>query len=303
VRSTPALKLKTEIKPKKTARTASVADIYAPRPPVVEEPRRSFPWKTLAAGAALVIGTAAGWPYLSKLPGTAKIAGAVKVLPSSKPAAPAAAAATAPRPKAGTGRIEIETQPSGARVLLDGKPAGETPLALEAVTTGRHTLTFESTAGTIRRTVRVESGKTLTVDVPIYSGWVGIFAPILLEVSANGKSIGTTEEARLMLPPGRHDLKLTNKELGYSVFHSVDIEPGEVSSVTLDPQGVVNVNATPWAEVWIDGRKAGDTPIANLKLRLGVREIVFKHPEYGERRVNVTVKADAPGAVTVNMSR
>jgi hypothetical protein len=303
VRSTPALKLKTEIKPKKTARTPSVADIYAPPPPVAEAPRRSFPWKGVAVAAALAIATAAGWPYLSRLPGAAKIASAAKALPSAQPAAASPVAAGAAPSRPGTGRMEIETQPSGARVLLDGKPAGDTPLSIESVSPGRHTLTFESSAGTIRRTVRVESGKTLTVDVPIYSGWVGIFAPIVLDVSADGKSIGTTDEPRLMLPPGRHDLELTNKALGYSVVHTVDIEPGEVRSVTLDPQGVVNVNATPWAEVWIDGRKAGDTPIANLKLRLGVREILFKHPEFGERRVTVTVKADAPGAVTIDMSR
>jgi hypothetical protein len=302
VSSSPGLKLKAQ--PKKVSKaSSSVADIYSAAP-VVErpQPRGSMPWKSIAAAAALLIGGAAGWPYISKLPATSKIASAAKSLPAgaTAPAKPSAAATPA---KSGTGRIEIETQPAGARVFLDGKPAGETPLAIDSVSVGRHTLTFESSAGTIRRTVRVEAGKTLTVDVPIYSGWVGIFAPIVLDVAANGRSIGTTEESRLMLPPGRHELTLSNKELGYSVIQTVDIEPGEVRSVTLDPQGVVNVNAAPWAEVWIDGRKAGDTPIANLKLPLGAREILFKHPQFGERRVTVTVKANAPGAVTVDMRR
>jgi hypothetical protein len=151
--------------------------------------------------------------------------------------------------------------------------------------------------------VRVEAGRTQKVDVPIYSGWVGIFAPIVLDVATRGQSIGTTEEARLMLPPGRHELTLSNKELGYSTVQTVEIEPGEVRSLTLDPRGSVNVNAIPWAEVWIDGRKVGDTPIANLQLPLGIRDIVFKHPQFGERRTTVTVKANPPAAITVDMGK
>ena len=74
-------------------------------------------------------------------------------------------------------------------------------------------------------------------------------------------------------------------------------------SVTLDPRGTVNLNASPWAEVWIDGRKVGDTPIANLQLPLGIREVIFRHPQFGERRVTVTVKGDAPAAVSVDMHK
>jgi PEGA domain len=84
---------------------------------------------------------------------------------------------------------------------------------------------------------------------------------------------------------------------------SVDIEPGEVRSISLDPRGAVNLNATPWAEVWLDGKKLGDTPIANLNLPLGMSELTFKHPQFGERRVSVTVKGNAPAAVSVDMSK
>jgi hypothetical protein len=249
----------------------------------------------------ILLAWAVGWMFLSQ---ERSVQGSIR-----QPAPAAASAARKPPPPAEkpqrppTGRVQIDTQPSGARVLLDGKPVGETPLSLETVAPGRHTLTLESTAGTIRKLIRVEAGKTLQVDVPIYSGWVGIFAPVVLEVSTEGRVIGTTEEPRLMLPPGRHTLTLTNKELAYTARETVDIEPGEVRSVTLDPRGVVNVNATPWAEVWIDGRKAGDTPIAKLQLPLGAREIVFRHPQFGERRATVTVRAVGPNAVTVDMTR
>ena len=47
---------------------------------------------------------------------------------------------------------------------------------------------------------------------------------------------------------------------------------------------VVNLNALPWAEVWIDGRRIGETPLANIKIPLGDHEAVFRHPQLSERR-------------------
>jgi hypothetical protein len=151
--------------------------------------------------------------------------------------------------------------------------------------------------------VRIEAGRTTRLDVSIFSGWVGIYAPFVVDVVEGGRVIGTTEQPRIMLSPGRHDLTLVNRDLGYSSAQTVDIEPGEVRSVSIDPRGFVNLNASPWAEVWVDGRKAGDTPLANLQLTLGVREITFRHPQLGERRVTVTVKGNGPTAVSVDMNK
>jgi hypothetical protein len=115
--------------------------------------------------------------------------------------------------------------------------------------------------------------------------------------------IGTTEESRLMLSPGKHDLTLVNRELGYRASRTVEIEPGEVRSITLDPRGPASFNASPWAEVFIDGRKVGDTPIANLQLPLGIREVTFRHPQYGERRMPVTVKGDSAAAISIDFTK
>ena len=100
-----------------------------------------------------------------------------------------------------------------------------------------------------------------------------------------------------------HELTLTNRELGYTGVQQVEIEPGEVRSVTVDPRGVVNFNAVPWAEVWLEGRKLGDTPLANQRLPIGTREFVFRHPQYGERKVTVTVRGDQPASVSTDFTR
>ena len=164
-------------------------------------------------------------------------------------------------------------------------------------------VTMAASSGSVRRSIRVDAGKTVTIDVPIFSGWVDVVAPIILDVVEDGKSIGTTEQSRLLLRPGRHELTFSNRDLDYSSTHTVDIEPGEVQRLTLEPTGSANLNATPWAEVWLNGKKIGDTPLANLKLPLGTHEVVFKHPQFGERRVTTTIRANAPVAVSVDMSK
>jgi hypothetical protein len=139
--------------------------------------------------------------------------------------------------------------------------------------------------------------------VPIYSGWVAVFAPITLDISENGRGIGTTEQGRLMLAPGRHQLTFTSREFGYTSVQLVDIEPGEERSITVQPVGEMNLNAIPWAEVWIDGEKAGETPMANHKVPLGTHEILFKNAQFGERRMTSTVTASATANASVDFTK
>jgi hypothetical protein len=247
----------------------------------------------VAAAAAIVIGAIA-------IAGQFWAPHAPNVIAEAPRTAPVTVAAP---PPVTTGTLIVQTQPAGARVLLDGSAVGETPLRIVDVAAGRHVVTLITPTATVRRTVKVEANKELSLDVPVYSGWVAIFAPIVLEVSADGRALGTTDQGRLLLPPGRHTLTVINRDFGYSADHAVEIEAGEVRTLNLQPTGTVNLNALPWAEVWIDGKKAGETPLANLQLPLGNREIVFKHPEFGERKMMTRVTAGEPVAVSVDFSR
>ena len=106
-----------------------------------------------------------------------------------------------------------------------------------------------------------------------------------------------------MLPPGRHELTLSNKDFGFSEVRAVDIEPGASVSVTVQPRGTANINANPWAEVWLDGTKLGETPLAGTPVPLGTREFVFKHPQHGERKVSATIRANAAAQVSVDFTK
>jgi hypothetical protein len=133
-------------------------------------------------------------------------------------------------------------------------------------------------------------------------GTLRILSPITLDVSEEGKRIGTSEETKLSLAPGKHVLTLSNRDLGYTSTQTVQIESAEVTTLKLNPHGSAMLQAMPWAEVWMDGKKLGETPLV-YQLPLGTHEVVFKHPSLGERRVTTTVRANATSSVSVKMGK
>ena len=76
-----------------------------------------------------------------------------------------------------------------------------------------------------------------------------------------------------------------------------------MKTVNIEPRGTVNLNAIPWAEVWLDGQKLGDTPLADTTVPLGLREFVFKNPQLGERKIGATIKATPNPPVVVDFTK
>ena len=67
------------------------------------------------------------------------------------------------------------------------------------------------------------------------------------------------------------------------------------------PNGTLSINAQPWAEVWVDGERVGETPIGNLSRRIGTHEVLFRHPDLGERRETVRSPSESPhGSVSIS---
>ena len=108
----------------------------------------------------------------------------------------------------------------------------------------------------------------------------------------DGRVIGTTA-APIAINEGSQTVLLVNETLGFRLSQTVTVKGGQMTSLNISvPNGRVSINAAPWAEVTIDGTPAGQTPLANLSLPIGTHEVVFRHPQFGERKQTITVKAD-----------
>lgn len=208
------------------------------------------------------------------------------------------------------GALLVETEPAGATVSVDGQPRGTSPVVFDDLLPGEHTVRVQSEAGTVERTVVVSAGSRSSLFVPLVprgvpvSGWLSVVSPVELQVFENGRLIGSSAADRLMMAAGRHQIELTNDLLAYRAVHQVNVRPGQVTPLDVRlPKGVLHINAVPWAEVWIDGTRAGETPLGNLSLTIGPHEVLFRHPQLGEQRHAVTVTLAAPARLSVDLNK
>jgi hypothetical protein len=210
-----------------------------------------------------------------------------------------------------TGQLDVRSDPPGARVTVDGQPAGTAPTTVQNLGAGEHVIVLERDGATVQHTVTIEPGVTASLVAPLggaatgpASGWVSISAPFAMQIFEDGRLVGTTETDRIMIAAGRHAFDLVNETLEYRITRVVQVQPGKVSTVGIElPNGTVNLNATPWAEVWIGDRRIGETPIGNLSLPIGAHEVVFRHPELGEKRQAISVTPSTPLRVSIDMRK
>jgi hypothetical protein len=137
------------------------------------------------------------------------------------------------------------------------------------------------------------------------AGWLKVTSPVALQIVEGSDIIGTSESSKILLPAGRHQLELKSDALGFSTRRVVDVVAGnKVATITVElPNAPLSLNALPWAEAWVDGKRLGETPIGNHLVRIGPHEVVFRHPELGERRQTVTVSLKTPARVSVDMRK
>ena len=106
----------------------------------------------------------------------------------------------------------------------------------------------------------------------------------------------------MLLAPGQHDLRFESRDLGYQETRTVEVEPGQTTSVSLaPPPSALNVTSSVPAVVLIDGAQVGETPLTGQPIALGTREIIVRSAD-GERRYTTKVTV-APVVIEVDFSR
>jgi len=216
-----------------------------------------------------------------------------------------------PRAASALGELQIRTEPAGATVTVDGRVLGKSPLTAEGLAPGPHSVTVENDLGPVTQRVTIEAGTTASLVVPMsaprnapLSGWIAVNAQVDVQLFENQRLLGSSQTDRIMVPVGRHELEVVNEALGYRAVKTVNVAPGQTANIKLDlPKAPMALNAVPWAEVWVDGDRVGETPIGSVPVSIGPHEVVFRHPELGERRVVTTVTLAGPAKVSVDMRK
>jgi len=267
--------------------TAAAANVSRIGVPIL----RALPVMAALAAVAggLWYGVPKARPYLERWKDTAPIERSVPAMTEAdlQPSEPVAASPVAGSKKR-TGRLVVTSANTVTQVSVDGKARGVTPLTLDGLSAGSHTVTLQSLKGSVTQTGTVKAGETAQYDQTIFPGWVALVAPIDLTISEGARSLRLDERSELMLSPGPHELLLTNRALGYQETRHVDVRPGETTQLSIaPPRSKATFTATAPAEVWLDGKSVGQTPLIDLPVEIGTHHVKMKSGS-AERQFTVT---------------
>jgi hypothetical protein len=218
-----------------------------------------------------------------------------------------------------TAGLLIESAQPGDTVIIDGEAAGVTPLQLPAGTDLTSVRVVPASLSSAASAIGIGGASparaarsrgedvtaaAATTPARSLSGSIRVVSPIELRVLEGNEVLGSTGDGPLTLSPGTHQLELVNTALGYRARQAVTIKAGQTSSVSVTlPDGLVSINAQPWANVQIGDKQVGETPLAHLKVPIGEHEVIFTHPELGEVRRRILVRATDVTRVAVTFER
>lgn len=108
------------------------------------------------------------------------------------------------------------------------------------------------------------------------------------DVYVDGRKIGPTPLYRAPVPAGRRTIVLRNDAAGAQRTLSLDVPPGkEVKRAIVFPRGRLTVRVKPWAQVHVDGRAVGTTPLEPLELVAGQHEVRLVNPDLGKEETRL----------------
>ena len=201
------------------------------------------------------------------------------------------------------GEIAPNDRPSGATPSLETPPAAQNRLAqvVSRAPASRNDVPAAASPRIPDQPSAADStSATGRADARERLGGIRIVSPIPLQVMLGDRFLGSSQLGPVFTTPGTHELDFINNPLGFRVRQRVLVTTDKVVPVRINPpNGSLNVTAQPWAQVWIDGRPAGDTPL-DASVSLGEHEIIFRNPQLGVSRQKVVVQVGSPARVSAS---
>jgi hypothetical protein len=115
----------------------------------------------------------------------------------------------------------------------------------------------------------------------------------------DGRRLGFTPLTDLAVPCGQHDILFTSPALGVERRISITLRPGEPLKRIVDLEAAplaapgqgrsegaggiagatlgcrLSLGSRPWSEVWVDGKRAGITPLTAVPVVCGKHDLLF----------------------------
>ena len=196
---------------------------------------------------------------------------------------------TIPNPEPIYSMLDINSQPMGAKILIDGEDFGTTPRVIKNILVGEHTLSLvKQGCAKLEKTFTLKEKEMLSLNEKLESGKI-----ITVTTDKEGDEIyvdGTFaghSPLDVSMGYGRHTVKAIRN--GRSVMKDIDVKiNGTQTQLTLEFGKIITITTDKEGDaIYVDGKLAGQSPLS-IDLSFGSHDIKsVRDKKSDEKRIEV----------------
>jgi hypothetical protein len=207
-----------------------------------------------------------------------------------------------------TGLLLVESNPSGAEILVDGISKGTTPALLTDLPLGSYPIEFRA-ASQLPRTITAEL--VSRIPVRIFAELISNTARLTVnsdpegaEVRIDGNLMGVTPLVIEQVQAGESEVKGSKR--GYRPYlkkMSFEATKPYTLGANLEalPSGLTVISSPEGAKIFIDNRPIGTAPFTRTDIKEGTHEITAKLLGYGTQSQTIQLEPDTNDSVEFNL--
>ena len=122
---------------------------------------------------------------------------------------------------------------------------------------------------------------------PLETGTLAVSSPTTVDIYRGDQLVGSAPTT-LILPAGNQTLEYRHQDMRKVMTSIIKANETTTAMVTFDV--TVQINAKPWAQVFIDGsqrRPLGQTPLSNVRVPIG-SNLIFENPNFPGKSRRIT---------------
>jgi hypothetical protein len=203
------------------------------------------------------------------------------------------------------GELQVNSNPEGATVIMDGQELGRTPFKRKGLRTGKYKIVVKKEGySDFSETVRIQANRATEVspDLMSLNGELTILVRPYGSILIDGELLkkDTPVQYHTELPAGEHKINIIHAGLGARWEKRIDISGGKSHNILVDFTKMVtlSISSEPAGMIIVDGKPTGDMTPKQIKVRVGQHGIGVRLEGYemvgGSKNINFEENLEKP---------
>jgi serine/threonine protein kinase len=203
------------------------------------------------------------------------------------------------------GELQVNSNPEGATVFMNGQELGSTPFKRKGLGTGKYKIEVKKEGfSDFSETVRIRANRATKVspDMVSLSGELAILVKPYGSILIDGELLtkDTPVQYSTKLPAGKHKVTIVHTGLGARWEKRIEINGGKSHNIQVDFTKMVtlNVSSEPAGMIIVDGKPTGEMTPKQIEVRVGQHGIGVRLEGYemvgGSKNINFEENLEKP---------